>query len=318
MPLRLCLKHRARSGTSQAPAHVLSHFRTNFVIDVRDNILKLLINSEEILNVYFIDQAKYLESHSKELEHEQDAKYFWIFRNLDYEKWAQRHGGTKILGLHGPSIEDLELAASHIVRSLQNSDTANREGNVLLYFFYNSTRSERAPKDVAGWRDLVCVWNLLRQLIENRSATRPLLQIFLEKALHFLNDDELVKLRAHYDPTDVFRSLLHLSKPQDLWDALGQVLEDLKEHGNAKRQGKSNLTIVIDLNSMASGWKGLIDNIRKMTAGLSPSYGAVGVLLSNLPEINNLWQHRPSEILLEYDKERKGMYNPQTQPCLRH
>ena len=154
------------------------------------------------------------------------------------------------------------------------------------------------------------MWNLLRQLIESRSAAE-LLQIFLESVLLFLSDGELeVKLRPQGDPTDVLRSVLCLSKPRNLWGALGQVLGDLKEHGNAKRQGKPNLTLIIDLNSVAGTWNELIKNIRGMTAGLQHIYGTVRVLLSNLPETGNLWQHRPSEILLEYDKERKGMYSP--------
>ena len=155
----------------------------------------MLLSSEKLLNVYFIDQGNYLESFSKALGHEQDAKYFWIFRNLDYEKWARRHGEVKILGLHGPSIGDLELAAFHIVRSraLRNPDTANQEGEVLLYFFYNSIRRGQVPKNIAGRHDLLCVWNLLRQLIESRSDAEPL-QIFLERVPNFLSDDELLKL----------------------------------------------------------------------------------------------------------------------------
>ena len=287
---------------------------TNSITDlaVRKEIVGLLISSVELLDVFFFDQSKYLKTYlgGPRLRLEQDAKYFWIFHNLDYEKWVRCHGEVMILGLHGPSIEDLELAASRIVQSLRNPDIASQEGEVL-YFFHNSTRLERGPQNVAGWRDLVCSWNLLRQLIENHStAAGSLLQIFLERALYFLSDDELVKLRAHDDPTDVFRSLLCLSKPQNLWDALGQVLGNLKEQENPR---KRNLTLVMDLNSMASAWAGLVDNIRKMTAGLPQGYGTVRILLSNLPEISNLWQHGPSEILLEYDKERKGMYSPQTQ-----
>ena len=151
------------------------------------------------------------------------------------------------------------------------------------------------------------------QLIENSVAAGRHLHIFLERALYFLSDELLLKLRVFRDPTDLFRSLLHHLKPQDLWDALGQVLENLEEE-NPKRSGKPNLTLIIDLKSMASTWKELIDNIREMTACLSQGYGAVRVLLSNLPEMGGLWQHRPSEILLEYDKERNGMYSPQIQP----
>ena len=226
--------------------------------------MKLLISSANLQDVYFFDQSKYLETHLKapKLGFEQDAKYFWIFRNLDYEKWKERHGGAKILGLHGPSTTDLELAASHIVQSLRGPDPASREGDVL-YFFCNSTRGKRGPQNMVGWRDRLCVWNLLRQLVENHAtAATQLLQIFLKKALDFLSDDKLPRLLAG-GPTDVFESLLHLSKPQDLWVALGQVLEDLEERGNLERLGKPDLALVIDLNSMAGSWKPLIDNIRK-------------------------------------------------------
>ena len=269
----------------------------------------MLIPSEEILDVYFFDQNKYLENRLKkhELGLEQNAKYYWIFRNLDYEKWMQHRGGVKILGLLGPSAEDLELAASHIVRSLRNPNAASQEGDVLLYFFYNSTRRERGPQ---GWRDMVCVWNLLRTLIKNHStAEESLLQTFLRTAIGFLSDGELADLRIHRNPADVFKSLFCLFKPQDLWHALGQALGDLKE---PEIPGERNLTLVIDLNSMAGSCEGLVDNIRNMTADMPQAYGKVRVLLSNLPETSNRWQTRPSEILLEYDKERKGMFSLQS------
>ena len=322
--LRFCLENHARYSASQVWTHALLGFRANFVEDMpiadREEILKLLMSSERLLELYFLDQNKYLENHSKttRLGLEQDAKYFWIFRDLDYEKWVQRRGEAKILGLHGPSTEGLELAASHIVQHLQKLATASQEDEVLLYFFYNSTRHryEWGPQNVVGWRELVCVWNLLRQLIGNRStAAGPHLQIFLKKALHSLSDHELVELRAHDGPTDALRLLLCLSKPQNLWDALGQVLGDLRQRENPKRLGKPNFTLIVDLNTMDGAWNELIDNIRKMTVGLQ-GYGTVRVLISNLPETSNLWQHRPAEILLEYDKERKGMYSPQIQSSL--
>ena len=271
----------------------------------RNEILELLISSEKLLDIHFVDQRKYLERRSKTLGLgiEQDARYCWIFRNLDYEKWVQRGGEAKILGLHSPYTEDLEIAASHIVRSLRSA--AGQEGEVL-YFFYNSTRRERGPQGVVGWRDLLCVWSLMRQLIEVHStAGESLLKAFLRSALDFLGD-ELAKLRVHSDPTEVLRSLFYLSKPQDLWDAFTQALGDLGELANLRKQ---NLTLIIDLNSMASAWEGLVDNIRKMTAGLPQSCGAVRVLLSNLPEVSDLGQHRPSEVLLQHDKEGKGMYS---------
>ena len=275
---------------------------------VRENILKLLMPSEKILDIYFFDQNKYLENHSKRLGLglEEDAKYFWIFRNLDYEKWMQHRDEAKILGLRGPSTEDLELAASHIVRCLRNPSAASHEGEVLLYFFYNSTKREQSPPGISGWRNMVCVWNLLRTLIKSRStAEESLLQTFLRNALGFLSDDELANLRDHSNPTDVFRSLLCRFKPQDLWYALGQVLADLKEPEIPR---KRNLTLVIDLNSMTSAWDGLDDNISKMTAVMPQASWTVRILLSNLPETSDRCQTWPSENI-EYDKERKGMYS---------
>ena len=271
-------------------------------VTVRNEILKSLPSSGRLLNDHFVDQSEYLERHSETLGLglEQDARYFWIFRNLDYEKWVRGGGEAKILGLHGPSTEDLELAASHIVRSVRDP-AGTGQGGEVLYFFYNSIECERDLQNVVDWRDLACVWNLLRQLIESRpTAAEKLLQTFLKTALGFLGDDELIKLRAH-GPTEDFRSLFRLSKPRDLWDAFGQVFGDLGE------PRKQNLTLIIDLNSMTGALEGLVGNIRKMIACFPKAYGTVRVLLSNLPET---WQHRPSEVLLEHDKERKGMYSP--------
>ena len=291
-----------------------SDYRTNPAVGipttVRGEILKLLVSSESILDVYFFDQNKYLESHSEMpgLGLEQDAKYFWIFRNLDYEKWMQRRGEVKLLGLHGPSTKDLEFAASHIVRSLRNPNTTSQEGEALSYFFYNSTRREQGIPDVAGWRDIVCVWNLLRTLIKNHPTTEEsLLQTFLRNALELFSDEKLANLPVHGDPIDVFSLLFCHFKPQYLWYALGKVLGRLKEH---KIFRKRNLTLVIDLGSIAGAWDKLVDNIREMTAGMSQTYGTMRILLSNLPETSNPWGTLPSEILVEYDKERKGMYSP--------
>ena len=313
--LRFCLKQGACCGTSSGIDTRSSDYRTNFAVDIpmtaREEILKLLISSESILDVYFFDQNKYLESHSdmSGLRLEEDAKYFWIFHNLDYEKWVQRRDRMKVLGLHGPSAKDLELAAYHIVASLRNPNAANQKGEVLLYFFYNSTRGERAPllAGFAGWRDMVCVWNLLRTLIKNHSTSEEsLLQTFLRNTLGFLSDDELADLPTHGNPIDVFKSLFCHFEPRNLWHALGQVLRDLREPGIPR---KRNLTLVIDLNSMDSTWEELVGGIREMTAGMPQAYGTVRILLSNLPETSNRWQTRPFEVLLEYDKERKGMYS---------
>ena len=315
-PLRLCLRKAGGllwyllSGINTRSLG----YRTNFAVDIpmaaREEILKLLISSERILDVYLFDQNKYLENHSKipGLGLEQDAKYFWIFRNLDYEKWVQRRGEAQLLGLHGPSTEDLEFAASYIIRSLRNSNAAGQESEVLLYFFCNSTRPERVPPGVSGWNNMVCVWNLLRTLIKNYStAEGSLLQTFLRNALGFLSDDKLANLPAHGNPIDVFKSLFCHFKPQNLWRALGQVLGDL---GEPEIPRERNLTLVIDLNSMASAWEELVDGIREMTAGMPQTYGTVRILLSNLPETGDRWKARSSEVLLEYDKERKGMYSP--------
>ena len=280
---------------------------------VREEILKLLTTSSaKILDVYFVDQSQYLENDLEppKLELRKDDKYFWIFRNLDYEMWVQCCGEAKVLGLRGLPEEDLELAASHIVRNL---DAASHKGEVL-YFFCGSTEQKPNLQAVVGRHDLICVWNLLKQLIGNRpAAAESSLQNFLERALDLLSDNGRVQLSAHSDPTDVFTSLFDLSNPRDLWVALGEALGGPEEQ---KNPGMQNLTLIIDLKMKARTWEGLVENIRQMTAGLMKAYGTVRVLLSNVPEAS-LGQ-RSSEILLEYDKERKGMYGPQIQSCLRH
>ena len=148
-------------STSQVSTHVLSDFETNFVVDmpmtIREQILRLLVTSERLLDIFFIDQNEYLEHHLKSLGLELDIKYFWIFRSMDYEEWVQRHDKAKILGLRGPSTEDLELAASHVVRSLQNPDSEGQEGEVLLYFFTTRQAASGAPRtSLAGGIGSAC------------------------------------------------------------------------------------------------------------------------------------------------------------------
>ena len=192
---------------------------------------------------------------------------------------------------------------THIVQSLQNHNAERHEGEVLLYFFYNSIRREQDTVGTAGWHDIVCVWNLLRELIKSSStAERSLFQTFLRSALGFISDDKLADLRGHGNPTDVFKSLFRRLKPKDLWYALGQVLADSKDPEIPQKQ---NLTLIIDLNSMASAWDGLDDNISEMTADMPQAPWTMRILFTNLPETSDHCQTRPSKII-EYDKERKG------------
>jgi hypothetical protein len=110
---------------------------TDAVVDRtdRERILQSLIHSMSVIDVYSVDQNHYLEKHLKARELEQDGRYFWIFRNLDYKKWFDFEADVEVLVLCGSPI--LEHAASYVIQTLRNT---GGQANDLLYFFYGSMR----------------------------------------------------------------------------------------------------------------------------------------------------------------------------------
>jgi len=272
----------------------------------RERILQPLLRAARVTDDYFVDQNHYIEELSKTGEPEKDGRFFWIFHSLDYEMWSNH--ALNVLVFRGSPI--LECAASHIVRTLQDSEA----NDLLLYFFYNSAKSSNTTIR----HNLVAVCTILNQVLQScpSSQQQYLLEAFLTKTLATLANWELAKVGA-VDPKESFRKLLHISTLKNLWDALEQVLSEAELHCQTidmetSRRNRRKLTFVFDLDDITvETGRELMDIIRPMIARLQREYSTVRLLVTNPPPTGDLGLQKPSELLLDYDIERQSLYSPQ-------
>jgi len=272
----------------------------------REKILRPLLSAARVADDFFVDQNHYIEILSKTGEPEKDGRFFWIFHSLDYEMWSKHE--LDVLVFRGSPI--LECAASHIVRTLQDSEA----NNLLLYFFYSSAKSSNSTI----WRNLVAACTILNQVLDScpSSQQQYLLESFLTKTLATLDDWELTKVGAD-DPKESFKKLLHISTLKSLWDALEQIISEAELHSRSidletSRRSRRKLTFILDLdNQTVETGRELMDIIRPMMATLRREYSTVRLLVTNPPSTGDLGLQKPSELLLDYDTERQGLYGPQ-------
>lgn len=82
--------------------------------------------------------------------------------------------------------------------------------------------------------------------------------------------------------------------------------------GQGMRQNKRKLTFIFDLDRrLEETWKALINHVRGAIANLRREYLVVRLLITNPPVASDLGLLQPSEIILEYDQERQGLYGSQ-------
>ena len=280
----------------------------------RERILQLLRSSKEVIYLYSIDQDRYLENLQMGCNFEHDGRYFWIFRNLDYQKWLELEEDVMVLVLRGSPI--LEHAAFEVFRTLQQEREAS---DLFLYFFFgstapgHSTRPQR-PSKTANWQNLAIVCSLLKVAIDNHPQQQSLLETFMNEILELKDDTILDKLPAN--PREAFTTLLCCATDQNLWDALGHVLRQAtpvdgpntgsERHG--AQRNKRNLALIVDLNNLELG-RALISHITQAIKSLRQDYLTVRLLVTN-PPTGDLGLQQSPAVLIEYDKERQGLYCP--------
>jgi hypothetical protein len=248
---------------------------------------------------------------------ENDGKLFWILQSPEYQDWIKTRAQTPVLLLRGSP--DLEQAASYIVRAMSN----NRTDHLVLYFFYGSSKSIPRPQPLVqpgcDWRHLVSVWTLLKQAIDGQPDLhkQSLIMAFFREALQPITDEVFITMLPD-EPKEAFERLLRVSKLENLWYALVQTLKMAEElsvgnigsmqQNNAQLQ--RNLVIVLDIDDLfIESYQLLMDVMRENIKYLQRHFETVKVLVVNAPSTSDL-ALRQSEILLEYDKERRGLFSP--------
>jgi hypothetical protein len=289
----------------------------------------LILPAIRALELYLVNQSDYVKTilPVEVREPELNGKYFWIFRNLDYMCWRQPRTETESYDEHPKGITTLvlsgspilEYAASHTVRNFPNTDAHG----LLLYFFYRSESTRKFNQSLtdATSKDLICT--LLKQLIEGHSLHRQefLTRTFLRKVLERSSEEKITNASTPKDPMESFKRLLCTSSLDILWSALKSALIDASEPcrnvdseplAPSMPQNKQHVTFVFDLGDHSvEDVKALIDIVRPVLVGLRRSYrtAKMMVMCNSLAKGIEFGLQRPSEVLVEYDKERQGLYN---------
>jgi hypothetical protein len=280
----------------------------------KKRLIESLCSSVTEFRDYYIDQNDYNASIPEPRGQADYGKLFLIFHSVEYMGWVNTSQKSPVLVLRGSSV--LELAASNVVHGLKD----NKLTNLVLNFFYGSTTHMFNIYDLGNltydWQHLFCVWTLLLQVVNDTQLHQQqhVLAAFFSQALASIDGSEFEKMSADI-PIKAFQSLVRLCELQHLWNSLAQAInksEDLGALGRdsdlpEKPQNKRKLTFVFDLDDMGSASCNLlINSIRPIIRNLRRHFTAVKILVTNPPIIENLELHE-SEVLLDYDIERRGL-----------
>ncbi len=280
-----------------------------------------LLAPDFLKNNYAFSQDGYLNT-LPQIEPEHNGNYFWIFRNQDYIHWSQPNSYKErinsIATLVFSGSQTVEAASSHIVQNLPKTGTMG----LLLCFFYRSARGYSGPSDdslsnypeepVAG-KNLVLICTLLQQLIRiEPSREQFLLRSFLRDVLAQTGNQQLkIVSESARNPKDSLNILLRISSPIILWAGFEAALRDVMERSpdadSKMSQNKQRMTFVFDLNDYpAQDAIDLITKLRNIKNRLEHLY-RIRILLTCRSVTVGLGLRGPSEVQVEYEKERQGL-----------
>jgi hypothetical protein len=236
---------------------------------------------------------------SRDFDH---PRFYWIFKNMDYDRWLARD--PEVLLLTGPTNCTLDRVSSHII-GLMEEGLFGKDQIVLKFFSPDdATRGNgpiRSPRDSES-TITIFVHTLLYQLI---SATVPGKRVSTatDFLCHLLNSIGHLELLARFkaistgDPLDVIRKVLVIPD-RTLCEALGKILER-----------RNDLGIVVNmLGNMSGRGRDFFTAVSTLIRGLSERNSGLKALLTSGPlDDTRMALGGLSFIAIQYDKERKGL-----------
>jgi hypothetical protein len=234
-----------------------------------------------------------------DLDHE---RFYWIFKNLDYDRWFAQDSG--VLLLSGPANCYLDHVSSHILGLVEEGHFG--KDRIPLNFFSpdwatrgNKPSKIRRDRKVAA---TIFVHTLLHQFITAAVSEKSRISAasgFLYHLLDSLDDTELLprfKLTIWENPLAVIRKLLDMPD-KVLYDGLERVLE-----------GEEALAIVVNVSDIMGGRESdFITSLCALIRRLSERTPGLKVLLTS-PSAMPLGG--PPYMEIQYDKERRGLITP--------
>ena len=215
-------------------------------------------------------------------------RFYWIFRNMDYEQWWSAKG-SRALWLSGPAECDISDASSSIVGLVK--ETSAEAQHSALYFFC-STRPARVSIAVTFVStivsQLVCRLPELKEQVTN---------VFLHTLLNTIISENNPKRSGFKwgDSVEATVKKVLQASSEGYWGALRAVMG--LEH-------KQELYLVID--GLDKAGQEFIRGVHLFIESLQGCPSTIRVLLTSRPQAE-LKQILGGMPCIEYNKERKGL-----------
>jgi hypothetical protein len=269
-------------------------------------------NMEESLSNEFQSTGNTSETH---------RKFFWIVEDLDYKEWT-KNSESGILVLRAPYRCNLEQAARYIVYTLKKIPVATlplpsihqpRSESSDGHGFRRPAQSKITDQE---WSIAITLLTSLRQLIRNckePSQQQTVLSEFLgiDGLLgRFLNDEEPEKARSR-SSLEPLKQLLARATLDDLWVALNCAFTAY-DHGPDLGMGAQHkphdLVLIFNLDRPSiETWKALLNNVNKTLRAVQRHWSVKVLIIRTKSDRELELQQEHSEIIIDYDKERKGI-----------
>jgi len=220
-------------------------------------------------------------------------KFYWIFKNVDYERWWS--SSSAVLLLSGPPLSGISQAALYIVDQAKNTKgEASGTEPCVLYFFCSTA---------AGTDSITTVFvrSLLHQIVSHTRKKWVIATFLCALLKGILSRNSATDMEQWWlDVENPIKKILNVSQSctNENCDALMAVLE---------AQQLQLYIIVAGLENAKGEKREFISKVREIVEQLQGRDLMVKALLTGRvdDEIKDLLSGVP---VIEYDKERKGSF----------
>ena len=235
-----------------------------------------------------------LKSLTQPSSHDSPTRFYWIFKNMDFERW-QSTSGSEVLWIFGPAECRILEVSSRIVKLLMETPS---EVQHSVLFFFCSNATVKTPIDVSFVstiiRQLVCSSPELKEKVTSVFLRTLLATILQEEPL---TNQELSRFKRDDSVEATLKKILAASS-DGYWSALRAVMNIDREH---------RFSLIIDgLDRAEQEDYKFIRKVRAFIEDLRERPTTTRVLLTSRPQaaIKGILSGLPC---IEYDRERKGL-----------
>ena len=247
-----------------------------------------MADSDQLLRHLSAVDQDYYRSHARQSSCCELPRFYWVFRNMDYERWWSAKG-SQALWLSGPAECDISDASSCIL-GLAKETSAGAQHSALYFFCPILTVED--PVVVTFARtivpQLVCCFPQLKEQIT---------KVFLRTLVKTILSEDNPK-QSSFKPGDsveaTVKKILQASS-EGYWSAFRAVMS---------LEYKQEIYLVID--GLEKAGEEFIRGVHFFIESLQGCSSTIRVLLTSRPQAE-LKQILGGMPCIEYDKERKGL-----------